>query len=188
MASESPFHRRLRHARCAGRPTSRSAASGAASTSCRACSRWRTCSAATPASIYAMRGEYETAAPFIGIAIVLDMLDGRIARMTGTTSEFGLQFDSLADVISFGMAPAILSFQWGLASLGRLGWARGVPVRDGRGPAAGALQHPVARPATSATSSGCRARRPRACRRRPCSCIPYGLHDTREPLCSRSRW
>jgi CDP-diacylglycerol--serine O-phosphatidyltransferase len=72
--------------------------------------------------IYAMRGEYEKAAPFIGIAIVLDMLDGRIARMTGSTSEFGLQFDSLADVISFGMAPAILSFQWGLASLGRLGW------------------------------------------------------------------
>jgi CDP-diacylglycerol--serine O-phosphatidyltransferase len=73
--------------------------------------------------IYAMRGEYETAAPFIGLAIVLDMLDGRIARMTGTASEFGLQFDSLADVISFGMAPAILSFAWGLSSLGRLGWA-----------------------------------------------------------------
>jgi CDP-diacylglycerol--serine O-phosphatidyltransferase len=73
--------------------------------------------------IFAMRGEYEKAAPFVGIAIVLDMLDGRIARMTGGTSDFGLQFDSLADVISFGMAPAILSFQWGLASLGRLGWA-----------------------------------------------------------------
>jgi CDP-diacylglycerol--serine O-phosphatidyltransferase len=73
--------------------------------------------------VYAMRGEYGTAAPFIGFAIVLDMLDGRIARMTGTASEFGLQFDSLADVISFGMAPAILSFAWGLSSLGRLGWA-----------------------------------------------------------------
>jgi CDP-diacylglycerol--serine O-phosphatidyltransferase len=73
--------------------------------------------------VYAMRGEYGTAAPFIGLAIVLDMLDGRIARMTGTASEFGLQFDSLADVISFGMAPAILSFAWGLSSLGRLGWA-----------------------------------------------------------------
>jgi CDP-diacylglycerol---serine O-phosphatidyltransferase len=73
--------------------------------------------------VYSMRGEYETAAPFIGMAIVLDMLDGRIARMTGTESEFGLQFDSLADVISFGMAPAILSFAWGLSSLGRLGWA-----------------------------------------------------------------
>jgi CDP-diacylglycerol--serine O-phosphatidyltransferase len=75
--------------------------------------------------VYAMRGEYETAAPFIGIAIVLDMLDGRIARLTGTASEFGKEFDSLADVISFGVAPAILSFAWGLGPLGRLGWAAG---------------------------------------------------------------
>lgn len=75
--------------------------------------------------IYAMRGELTTAAPFIGIAIILDMLDGRIARMTGTTSEFGVQLDSLADLISFGMAPAVLAFQWGLVPLGRLGWASG---------------------------------------------------------------
>ena len=75
--------------------------------------------------VYAMRGEYETAAPFIGFAVVLDMLDGRIARLTGTTSEFGVEFDSMADIISFGMAPAILSFQWGLSALGRLGWAAG---------------------------------------------------------------
>jgi CDP-diacylglycerol---serine O-phosphatidyltransferase len=75
--------------------------------------------------VYAMRGEYETAAPFIGIAFVLDMLDGRIARMTGTSSPFGLELDSLADVISFGMAPAILSFNWGLTPLGRWGWAAG---------------------------------------------------------------
>lgn len=75
--------------------------------------------------VYAMRGEFETAAPFIGIAIVLDMLDGRIARLTGTASAFGLEFDSLADVISFGIAPAILCFGWGLAPLGRLGWAAG---------------------------------------------------------------
>ncbi|HKB10309.1 MAG TPA: CDP-diacylglycerol--serine O-phosphatidyltransferase [Vicinamibacterales bacterium] len=75
--------------------------------------------------VYAMRGEYEVAAPYIGVAIVLDMLDGRIARMTGTTSAFGVEFDSLADVISFGVAPAILSFAWGLSSLGRLGWAAG---------------------------------------------------------------
>ena len=75
--------------------------------------------------IHAMRGDVTTAAPFIGVAIVLDMLDGRIARMTGTTSEFGLQLDSLADLISFGMAPAVLAFQWGLAPLGRLGWAVG---------------------------------------------------------------
>jgi CDP-diacylglycerol--serine O-phosphatidyltransferase len=73
--------------------------------------------------VYAMRGEYATAALFVGIAIVLDMLDGRIARLTGTASEFGLEFDSLADVISFGVAPAVLAFSWGLSSLERLGWA-----------------------------------------------------------------
>jgi CDP-diacylglycerol--serine O-phosphatidyltransferase len=75
--------------------------------------------------VYAMRGEFITAAPFIGLAIVIDMLDGRIARMTGTTSAFGIEFDSLADVISFGVAPAILAFAWGLQPLGRLGWAAG---------------------------------------------------------------
>jgi CDP-diacylglycerol--serine O-phosphatidyltransferase len=73
--------------------------------------------------VFAMRGEFATAAPFIGIAIVLDMLDGRIARLTGATSEFGVEFDSLADVISFGVAPSILAFAWGLYPLGRLGWA-----------------------------------------------------------------
>lgn len=75
--------------------------------------------------VHAMRGELATAAPFIGVAIVLDMLDGRIARMTGTSSDFGVQLDSLADLISFGMGPAILAFQWGLTPLGRLGWAAG---------------------------------------------------------------
>lgn len=72
--------------------------------------------------VYAIRGEFATAAPFIGFAMVLDMLDGRVARMTGATSDFGIEFDSLADVISFGMAPAILSFMWGLQPLGRIGW------------------------------------------------------------------
>ena len=75
--------------------------------------------------VHAMRGEFVTAAPFIGLAIVVDMLDGRIARMTGTTSQFGIEFDSLADIISFGVAPAILAFSWGLQPLGRLGWAAG---------------------------------------------------------------
>jgi len=75
--------------------------------------------------VYAMRGDLTLAAPFIGVAMVLDMLDGRIARMTGTASEFGVQLDSLADVISFGMAPAVLAYAWGLAPLGRLGWAAG---------------------------------------------------------------
>lgn len=75
--------------------------------------------------IYAMRGEFSTAAPFIGVAMVLDMLDGRIARMTGASSDFGREFDSLADVISFGIAPAVLGYAWGLYTFGRLGWTVG---------------------------------------------------------------
>lgn len=75
--------------------------------------------------VHAMRGDLSTAALFIGFAFVLDMLDGRIARLTGTTSAFGVEFDSLADVISFGVAPAILSFKWGLEPLGQIGWAAG---------------------------------------------------------------
>src|SRR6188472_693881 len=75
--------------------------------------------------VHAMHGELATAALFIGFAFVLDMLDGRIARMTGTTSAFGVEFDTLADVISFGVAPAILSFRWGLEPLGQIGWAAG---------------------------------------------------------------
>ena len=73
--------------------------------------------------VYSMRGDFAMAAPLIGVAIVLDMLDGRVARMTGATSDFGLEFDSLADVISFGIAPAVLAFAWGLQPLGRMGWA-----------------------------------------------------------------
>jgi CDP-diacylglycerol---serine O-phosphatidyltransferase len=75
--------------------------------------------------LYSIRGELEMAAPFIGVAVVLDMLDGRIARMTGTASAFGVEFDSMADVISFGIAPAVMTFQWGLQPLQRLGWAAG---------------------------------------------------------------
>ena len=75
--------------------------------------------------VYSMTGRLEVAAPFIGIAIILDMLDGRIARLTNTTSAFGVEFDSLADVISFGAAPAVLAFAWGLGELGQVGWAAG---------------------------------------------------------------
>jgi CDP-diacylglycerol--serine O-phosphatidyltransferase len=75
--------------------------------------------------VYSMRGDYDSAAPFIGVAVVLDMLDGRIARLTGSASAFGVEFDSLADVISFGLAPAIMAYAWGLAPLGRVGLAAG---------------------------------------------------------------
>jgi CDP-diacylglycerol--serine O-phosphatidyltransferase len=77
------------------------------------------------AVVHTIHSEFETAALYIGFAYFFDMLDGRLARLTGTASDFGVQLDSLADVVSFGIAPAMLSFAWGLKSLGRLGWAAG---------------------------------------------------------------
>ncbi len=65
-----------------------------------------------------LAGNYEAAAIALGIAVVLDGLDGRVARMANATSDFGLQLDSLADVVSFGIAPAILLYSWGMAELG----------------------------------------------------------------------
>ena len=70
-----------------------------------------------------IRGTFELAAVLIIVAGVLDALDGRIARMTNSTSEFGEQYDSLADLVSFGVAPAVLAYSWGLADFHRLGWA-----------------------------------------------------------------
>lgn len=61
--------------------------------------------------------DFDHAAKAIGFAILFDSLDGRIARMTGTNTEFGVQFDSLADVVSFGIAPAILAYAWGVKGL-----------------------------------------------------------------------
>jgi CDP-diacylglycerol--serine O-phosphatidyltransferase len=70
-----------------------------------------------------MHGNYDQAAHAIGIAIILDMLDGRIARLTNSCTGFGLQLDSLADVISFGIAPSVLAFVWGLSEVEpRLAW------------------------------------------------------------------
>ena len=65
---------------------------------------------------------FYTAAWAIVFAIIFDVLDGRVARLTNTTSEFGEQYDSLADIISFGMAPAFLAYAWVLKPYGRLGW------------------------------------------------------------------
>ena len=70
-----------------------------------------------------MYGNYSHAAYAIGLAIVLDSLDGLIARLTNSTSGFGLQLDSLADVISFGIAPSVLALCWGLTTVDqRLAW------------------------------------------------------------------
>jgi CDP-diacylglycerol--serine O-phosphatidyltransferase len=79
--------------------------------------------------IAAIDGNFSRAAVAIFVAMVLDAADGRIARMTSTASEFGKEFDSLADMVSFGLTPAIVTYQWGVERLaeygavwGRLGW------------------------------------------------------------------
>ena len=69
-----------------------------------------------------IRGTFETAALLIIGAGVLDALDGRVARLTNSTSEFGEEYDSLADLVSFGVAPAVLAYSWGLSDFARLGW------------------------------------------------------------------
>ncbi len=69
------------------------------------------------AAISTLRGNYDHAAVAIGLGIVLDALDGHIARLTKTSSEFGVQLDSIADVLTFGIAPAMLAFSWGLQSI-----------------------------------------------------------------------
>ena len=75
--------------------------------------------------VYSTRGDFDTAAVLIGVAMVVDTLDGFFARLTHSQSAFGAELDSLADVVSFGVAPAILAFTWGLWPLGRFGWAAG---------------------------------------------------------------
>ena len=69
-----------------------------------------------------IQGDFKWAASAIILAGVFDMLDGRVARLTGGTSEFGVQYDSLCDLLSFGMAPAFLMYKFGLNGFGRLGY------------------------------------------------------------------
>ena len=72
--------------------------------------------------VMAMNGRYDMAAIGIFCAMVLDSLDGRVARMTNTQSAFGEQMDSLSDMVSFGAAPALIAYEWALRGLGRWGW------------------------------------------------------------------
>ncbi len=72
--------------------------------------------------------DFDNAARAIGIAILFDSLDGRVARAMGTNSEFGKQFDSLADVVSFGMAPAFLAYAWGVRALASASAPEGLPL------------------------------------------------------------
>lgn len=74
------------------------------------------------AIISAMDGNFANASIAIFVAMVLDGLDGRVARMTNTQSAFGAEFDSLSDMVAFGVAPALVAFSWALADLGKAGW------------------------------------------------------------------
>lgn len=74
------------------------------------------------AIVQAMNGRFETSAIAVFVAMVLDGLDGRVARLTHTQSEFGAQYDSLSDMVSFGAAPALIMYEWALKDLGKLGW------------------------------------------------------------------
>jgi CDP-diacylglycerol--serine O-phosphatidyltransferase len=74
------------------------------------------------AIVMAMNGQFELAAIGVFCAMVLDSLDGRVARMTNTQSAFGEQMDSLADMVSFGAAPALIAYEWSLKGIGRWGW------------------------------------------------------------------
>jgi CDP-diacylglycerol--serine O-phosphatidyltransferase len=74
------------------------------------------------AIVAAMNGQYVAAPVAIFIAMVLDGLDGRVARMTNTQSAFGAEYDSLSDMVSFGLAPALVVYAWSLENLGKLGW------------------------------------------------------------------
>ena len=72
--------------------------------------------------IAAMKGNFEAASVAIFVAMVLDGLDGRVARLTNTQSDFGMQYDSLSDMLCFGLAPALIVYQWSLSGMGKLGW------------------------------------------------------------------
>jgi len=74
------------------------------------------------AIVAAMKGQFDTAAIAIFVAMIADGLDGRVARMTNTQTAFGAQYDSLSDMASFGIAPALVVYSWSLSHLGKLGW------------------------------------------------------------------
>lgn len=74
------------------------------------------------AIVAALKGQFELAAYAIFVAMIMDMLDGRVARLTNTQTLFGTEFDSLADIVSFGVAPALVLYSWALMHLGKLGW------------------------------------------------------------------
>ena len=119
------------------------------------------------AIVAAIDGNFSRAGIAIFVAMVFDGLDGRVARWTNTQSDFGKEYDSLCDMVAFGVAPAIVVYQWGIERIadygkfwGRFGWLAAFFYAVAA--ACAWLASMRARPPpTSATSKGCRARRPR---------------------------
>ncbi|MFT4655545.1 MAG: CDP-diacylglycerol--serine O-phosphatidyltransferase [Patiriisocius sp.] len=74
------------------------------------------------AVVMSMNGQFENAAIAIFVAMIFDGLDGRVARITNTQSAFGAEYDSMADMVSFGVAPALIAYNFGLSELGKFGW------------------------------------------------------------------
>jgi len=74
------------------------------------------------ALLASVNGQFEMAAVAVFVAMVLDGIDGRVARATNTQSAFGAEYDSLSDLIAFGLAPSLLAYEWALQSLGKIGW------------------------------------------------------------------
>lgn len=72
--------------------------------------------------VAAMKGLFDVAAIAVFVAMVADALDGRVARITGTQTAFGAEYDSLSDLVSFGVAPALIVYSWSLSHLGKIGW------------------------------------------------------------------
>jgi len=74
------------------------------------------------AIVAAMKADFEASALALFIAVIMDSLDGRVARLTGTESAFGAQYDSLSDIVCFGVTPALVAYNWSLQFLGKIGW------------------------------------------------------------------
>jgi CDP-diacylglycerol--serine O-phosphatidyltransferase len=129
---EEPKRRRFRPFRASRAPRAPVSAAEVAATPVRPRSRgiYSLPNAFTTANLFAgfyaivqaMNGRFEAAAVAIFVAMVLDSLDGRVARLTNTQSAFGEQFDSMSDMVSFGAAPALIVYEWSLRGMGKLGW------------------------------------------------------------------
>src|SRR5690348_16943635 len=138
------------------------------------------------AVVAAIDKHFDHAGMAVFAAMIFDTLDGRIARLTRTESAFGKEYDSLADMVAFGLAPAIVAYQWGVVRIaefghhwGRFGWLACF-FYAGRRRCAWRASTPARPPPTSATSKACRARRRRRSWRVSCGSSATGASSDSE--------